>query len=208
MINKKSFLKAIDKYQDEVVEHILTQPTNFILVKGAKFIGKTTTVYKIFEREHDCPIIYHTGCNPKKMDIANKHFLFVLEQFKNTPCIVLLDEYYHPQIVEYLSSNKNFKSILFVNYQDLFIEGSYEFYMNKAFEQCKEKFFKNYNKFEWKQKNIREINYLFEHQKNFNEQDFILTQKNNEIKRQSSSVTQVRVKQDDSVIIYSIDFYD
>ena len=113
----------IEEYQADVINFLLENPNRLILIRGVKFIGKTTIVCKIFDGIKNMPVIYHTGCDPTKRDVANSYFEKTLEQYNNKQCLVILDEFYYQDTCEYLNKHKNFKVLLFVNSYDLTIPG-------------------------------------------------------------------------------------
>ena len=204
MINKQDFFQMLSKYENDVANFLLSRHEKFILVKGVKFIGKTSIIYNIFEREFDFSIIYHTGCDPTKRQQANGEFLKILKKYEGKNCLVVMDEYYHNDIVNYLLNHDNFKSILFVNNKELKIDNAVSFYVNEVYEEYKKHFFKD-DKFDWKYKNIREIVFMLDNPQ-FNNQQFIENQEKYENLRGVSNVTQTIVKHKGKVDIYKIEF--
>ena len=126
------------------------------------------------------------------------------KKYEGKNCLVVMDEYYHNDIVNYLLNHDNFKSILFVNNKELKIDNAVSFYVNEVYEEYKKHFFKD-DKFDWKYKNIREIVFMLDNPQ-FNNQQFIENQEKYENLRGVSNVTQTIVKHKGKVDIYKIEF--
>lgn len=203
-IRKQQFLNLIERYENDVIDFLLKNTNRLILIRGVKFIGKTTMIYKIFNQINNIPIIYHTGCDPTKRKIANNYFEKKLNEYKDKECLVILDEFYYADNCEYFNKHKNFKVLLFVNTYNLSIPGFKHFNLMDVYEQYKREFFKEEN-INFKNKNIREIIYLFDHQ-NFVEEDYNVTQNYFESLRTQSNQTQTKIKENGILTVETITF--
>lgn len=198
------FYDMLNKYQSDVIDFLMKNPNRLIIIRGVKFIGKTTMIYKIFEQEYQVPIIYHTGCDPTKRQIAYKYFEKILNKYANQNCLVVLDEFYMPDICEYFRQHPNFKVLLFVNSHELNYTEFKTFNLFDVYEQYKKEFFKDSN-IKWQDKNIRELKYIMEHP-NMKQSEFEATQNNFEKLRSSSNNTQTKVKYLNTITTETITF--
>ena len=191
---KEDFLKMISKYEEDVANFLLNNNNRLILIKGVKFIGKTSIIKKIYEKYLNYPVIYHTGCAPQKRNIANKYFISILNQYKEKKCLVLLDEFYYEQNCQYFIEHENFRCLLFVNSLDLNIKGFKNFYLLDTFEIYKEKFFKQNSFNDWEDINIRDLIFLMDNS-TFDKKDFEVYTQRLEMLRSYSNVTQTLIKE-------------
>lgn len=186
------FYGMLNKYQSDVIDFLMQNSNRLIIIRGVKFIGKTTMVYKIFEQENQTPVIYHTGCDPIKRQIAYKYFEKTLNKYSNQNCLVVLDEFYTHDVCEYFRQHPNFKVLLFVNSHELNYTEYKTFNLFDVYEQYKKEFFKD-KIINWQYKNIRELKYIMQHS-DMQQSEFEATQNNFEKLRSSSNITQTKVK--------------
>lgn len=198
------FYDMLNKYQSDVIDFLMKNPNRLIIIRGTKFTGKTTMIYKIFEQESQTPVIYHTGCDPTKRQIAYKYFEKTLNKYSDQNCLVVLDEFYTPDVCEYFRQHPKFKVLLFVNSHELNYTDYKTFNLFDVYEQYKKEFFKDSN-INWQDKNIRELKYTMEHS-DIKQSEFEATQNNFEKLRSSSNITQTKVKYLNSITTESITF--
>ena len=204
MKTKQEFFNMADKYQSDVIKFLLENPNRLILIRGVKFIGKSTIVNKIFDGTNNVTVIYHTGCDPTKRDMAHTYFEKTLNEYKDKKCLVVLDEFYYPETCEYLNKHKNFKVLLFVNTYDLTIPGFKHFNLMDVYEQYKEHFFEGQD-LDYKNKNIRELVYIFDNPQ-FDPEDYVATQNRQEKMRRGSNSTQTKIKENNILKVETITF--
>ena len=193
MNDLKEFGLLLDSYEQKVTNFLLKQNYHFVIVKGSKFIGKTTIVNQLLEKENRIPVLLHTGCNPKYIKKADKVFLKVLNKYRSERVLVIMDEYFSKKINKILIKNKNFKTLFFTNNLNFKIKKTVTFYLNEFYLQ-------NINDF-LKQKdldcnlNINEILYHLKNQ-NFDADDYAKYKAKLENARISSNSTSIIIKND------------
>lgn len=203
MINKISFINMLNDMQEEAVNYLINNKQHIVIVKSTKFTGKTTIVTKLFNTIEAYPVLYHTGCDPQKREIANKEFIDVLTEYADCQLTVILDEYYDDQIIQYILKHKNISCYIFTNDQYLEIENSYSFYLNKLYDNYKKKYFNLFNGFNWKKMNIKEILYYLEDNTEDSLKNYTLK---NENLRTASTSTSIYIKNKDYIVLNKIEF--
>lgn len=205
MKTKQEFFQMLSKYELDVINFLLNNPNRLILIRGDKFIGKTTIIETIFNLTKDIPIIYHTGCDPEKRKIAFRFFKRNLALYEEKKCLVVLDEFYYINACNYFRKHKNFKVLLFVNSDNLTIDGFKHLNLVDVYEDYKKHFFKNHDR-DWKNKNIRELVYMFDNP-NYAIKAFEKKQIDLEKLRHLSNFTQTKIKENNKIHIETITFY-